>query len=130
MKLLFILLTVIFSEMPNATIHQDSAIVKLLDDRANGRNGEAVEQDGFRVQIYSSNRQAEAKNEALQLEKNMSEVLSEKVYVVYQSPFWKVRVGDYKTIEEAQQKKEELISRFAELQSSTYVVRDKIKVKE
>lgn len=130
MRLLFIILTVIFQDMPNITIHQDSAIIRLLDEKVNGTNSDLVETDGYRIQIYSSNQQQQAKSEAMLLERTMSEQISEKVYITYATPFWKVRVGDYRTIEEAQRGKEELIQRFPELQSSTYVVRDKIKVKE
>lgn len=116
--------------MPNAVVHQDSAVTRLLEQKVNGIELKQVERNGYRVQIYSSNKQQLAKTEAMQLEKSMKEQLDSKVYVQYASPFWKVRIGDYRTLDEANAAKEDLIRRFPQLQSSTYVVRDRIIVNE
>lgn len=130
MKILIIILTVIFQQMPNVTIHQDSTIVKLLERKANGTEQTVKEIDGYRVQVFSSNQQQQAKAEALQMEKNLREQLTEEIYVSYSTPFWKVRIGNYRTHEAAMRAKEEIIRALPELQSSTYVVKDKIQVKE
>lgn len=130
MHILYIVLTIIFSDMPNAVVRQDSTITHLLEQKVSGQEVVSREVDGYRVQVYSSNRQQEAKAEALQLEKKLLERLSEKVYVQYAPPFWKVRIGDYRTLDDANAAKEEIISRFPQLQSTTYVVRDKIVIRE
>lgn len=130
MKLLFVILSIILGDMPNAVVHQDSAVTRLLEQKVNGIELKQVERNGYRVQIYSSNKQQIAKTEAMQLEKSMKEQLDSKVYVQYASPFWKVRIGDYRTLDEANAAKEDLIRRFPQLQSSTYVVRDRIIVNE
>lgn len=129
-NILFIILTVIFQQMPNVTIHQDSTIVKLLERKANGTEQTVKEIDGYRVQVFSSNQQQQAKAEALQMEKTLREQLTEEIYVSYSTPFWKVRIGNYRTHEAAMRAKEEIIRALPELQSSTYVVKDKIQVKE
>lgn len=130
MKLLYILLTIILGDMPNATIHQDSTITHLMEQKVNGIEISTRERSGYRVQIYSSNRQQQAKSEALQMEKNIGGQISEKVYVQYAPPFWKVRFGDYISLDEANAAKEEFIRKFPHLQSSTYVVKDKVIVIE
>ena len=118
----------IFAEMPGAVVHQDSSIIRLLHDKVEGVVRGGQETDGFRVQIYSSNRQQTAKAEALKLEKEFSEQLDAKVYVEYNPPFWKVRVGDFLTLDEANAYKDELLNRFPQLQSSTYIVRDRVQI--
>lgn len=116
----------LFADMPGAVVRQDSAVTRLLYDKITGTVRGTVEVDGFRVQIYSSNRQQTAKAEALRLEKSMTGQVGQPVYVLYQPPFWKVRLGDFLSIEEASAYKDDLLHRFPNLQSSTYVVRDMV----
>ena len=119
----------ILDDMPLVRVHQDSLIEALLKEKVYGIS-EMIEIDGFRVQIFSSNRQQTAKEEALSLEKKMTDALSTAVYVTYISPFWKVRLGNFRTYEEANAFKVQLITQFPELQGDTYIVRDKIKVRK
>lgn len=115
----------------NVTLNQDAAISSLLQDKIDGTEGTMVEITGYRVQIYSSNSQQTAKAEALKLEKKvLDENLEMEVHVLYTPPFWKVRLGDFRTKEEAEILKEEIIRRMPELQGDTYVVRDQITVKK
>ncbi len=57
---------------------------------------------GYRIQIFSGNNQrlakAEATSKANKVKMEMPELLT---YVTFQSPFWKLRVGNYRTSEEA-----------------------------
>ena len=111
-------------------IHQDSLITKLLEEKIAGAESETIEISGFRVQIYSSNSQQTAKAEAFELEKKiLEEDLEVEVHVLYTPPFWKVRLGDFRTRDKANLLKAEIIKRFPELQGDTYVVRDQITVK-
>ena len=119
----------ILDDMPLVRVHQDSLIEALLKEKVYGIS-EMIEIDGFRVQIFSSNRQQTAKEEALALEKKMTDALSTAVYVTYISPFWKVRLGNFRTYEEANAFKVQLITQFPELQGDTYIVRDKIQVRK
>lgn len=112
--------------MPNAEVVQDSAITQLLDRMVNG--AEVQHMQGFRVQIFSSNRQQTAKSEAMQLEKQIMNEGSAQVYVQYNPPFWKVRLGNFKTQDDAMTFKNEFVKRHPNLQGDTYVVRDEIEV--
>ena len=91
-------------------------------------NLELVEIDGYRVQIYSSNRQQVAKSEALELEAKIKDKLDQTVYVLYMPPFWKVRIGDFRTYEEAKEYKKLFVEQFPSIMGDTYIVRDKIQV--
>ena len=119
----------ILDDMPRVRVHQDSLMEMLLKEKIYGKSAQ-IEINGFRVQIFSSNRQQTAKEEALVLEKKMTEALSTAVYVAYIAPFWKVRLGNFRTYDEANAFKVQLITQFPELQGDTYIVRDKIKVRK
>ncbi len=113
----------------NVTVHADSLVNRLLYDRINGVTRKEVQMAGYRVQVYSSNSQQEAKQEAFNLEKRIIDSgLEIPTYVLYQQPFWKVRLGNFRTQEEAALFKAEIIRLFPDLQANTYIVRDQILV--
>jgi hypothetical protein len=113
-------------QMENAIVHQDSAIRQLMMDKYLGIARGQLEISGFRVQVYSSNQQQFAKNESILLQQALEQKLSHPVYVISEPPFWKVRIGNFRTRDEANQYKESLLDLFPELQSSMYVVPDKV----
>ena len=127
MKLILVILLSIFDSLPGVQIIQDSAVAVLLDEAVNGKR-ELVEMDGYRVQIYSSNQQQYAKAEALDLESKFQDRVSHTIYVQYISPFWKVRIGDFRTYEEAKEYKRIFVQQYPNMVGDTYIVRDKIKV--
>lgn len=127
MKLILVILLSILDSLPGVQIVQDSMMTVLLDEATNGKH-ELVEMDGYRVQIYSSNQQQTAKSEALELEQKLRNGISQSIYVQYLPPFWKVRLGDFRTYEEAKEYKRQFVAQFPELMGDTYIVRDKILV--
>ena len=127
MKLILVILLSIFDSLPGVQIIQDSTMTVLLDEAVNGKR-EMVEIDGFRVQVYSSNQQQTAKGEALDLETRLKDKISQTLYVQYLPPFWKVRIGDFRTYEEAKEYKKLFVQQFPDLMGDTYIVRDKIQV--
>ena len=124
--LLSVVLTTLDS-IPGVEIIQDSTVSVLLDEAMHGKK-ELVEIDGYRVQIYSSNKQQKAKTEALDLEAQLKGKVSQTVYVQYVSPFWKVRLGDFRTYDEAKEYKKQFVQQYPALMGETYIVRDKITV--
>ncbi|MBV8255250.1 MAG: SPOR domain-containing protein [Chitinophaga sp.] len=67
-------------------------------------------QPGFRVQVISTNKRAdanEAKQRVMQLYPDI------RTYMEFQAPYFKVRVGDYKTREEATELRDKLSSLFS-----------------
>ena len=117
----------LLEEMTGVEVIQDSAVAQLLDGAMNGAR-EWVEIDGYRVQVYSSNQQQSAKAEALDLEEKLKQKVNQTIYVQYLPPFWKVRIGDFRTYDEAKEYKKEFVQIFPDLIGDTYIVRDKIKV--
>ena len=82
---------------------------------------------GYRVQVFSSNTHRTAKSEAYKIEKIITDAFPDyEVYVRYNAPFWKVRVGDFKTLHEAQELRNEIENTFPSLKNYTYTVRDQV----
>lgn len=129
MKILLAILIAVLNLFPGVQIVQDSTVAVLLEETITGKK-ELVEIDGYRVQIFSSNRQQTAKTEALELEEQIKEKVSQTVYVQYVAPFWKVRIGDFRTYDEAKEYKKIFVQQFPQMQGNTYIVRDKILVAE
>ena len=127
MRIILVILLTIFDSLPGVQIIQDSTVAVLLDEAVNGKH-EMVEVDGYRVQIYSSNQQQTAKSEALELETKLNQTIGQTVYVQYLPPFWKVRIGDFRTYEEAREYKKIFVAQYPDLMGDTYIVRDKILV--
>ncbi|MBQ0118642.1 MAG: SPOR domain-containing protein [Bacteroidales bacterium] len=114
----------ILQDMSPARVYQDSMITLLMQEKITGIERGQTEISGWRVQIYSSNNQSDAKAGALAIQQQLNGQLSVGIYVLYTPPFWKVRVGDFRTMEEAQQYKQLFIESYPDLQATTYVVRD------
>ena len=112
--------------MANAVVHQDSLVRELMIHKRLGIQRGVQEMNGYRVQVFSSNQQQSAKNRALLLQQDLSGQLKEPVYAISEPPFWKVRIGNFLTREEANNYRMTFIAQFPELQGSTYVVPDKI----
>lgn len=127
MSVLLIILLSTLDFLPNVQIVQDSTMDVLLDEVINGKH-EIIEMDGYRVQVYSSNQQQTAKTEALELEAKLKEKVNQTIYVQYLPPFWKVRLGDFKTYDEAREYKKLFVQIFPSMMGDTYIVRDKIQV--
>jgi len=109
-------------------IHQDKRIEQLLTNRKNSNNSQDLSTaNGFRVQVFSSNVQRVAKNDAFKIEKQIREIFpNQTVYVNYSSPFWKVRVGDFISRSQAQIFRSKLIEAFPAMRSEIYIVREQI----
>ncbi len=108
-------------------VHQDKRIEDSMADRKGGRVVVAGSGPGYRIQVFSSNVQRSAKSEAFAIEKELKEYFPTLgVYVSYTSPFWKVRVGDFKSASEAHELMGEITSAFPKLKAVTYTVKDKI----
>ena len=116
----------IIEDMAHAVVHQDSLVTQLMRDKRLGyTRGEQVI-DGFRVQIYASNAQQKAKQEAFELHQRIETQIDVPVYTLSEPPFWKVRIGNFLNREEANTYKATLLELFPELTGSTYIVPDKI----
>ncbi len=82
---------------------------------------------GYRVQVFSDNNPRTAKNEA----RSKSRVISARfpeyaTYVVFASPYWRLRVGDFHSQEAAAEAAEAIKREFPSYGKEIHVVRDRI----
>lgn len=87
------------------TIHQDDKISALLGVgyvKSEGDEHKVLKARGYRVQVYAGNNSRIARTEANEYaDKVKAEFPEMSVYAYFQPPRWLCRVGDYRSIEEA-----------------------------
>lgn len=80
---------------------------------------------GYRIQVYMDNNQKKSKDEAYAREKKLKEKYEDlTTYISFSSPFWKLRVGDYRTHADALVMAKKLREDFPELSSEILIVKD------
>ena len=88
------------------TIHQDSKITGLIGTiytkSTVGGEQKILKARGYRVQVYAGNNSRVARNEANDMAAKVKGEFPElPVYAYFQPPRWLCRVGDFRSIEEA-----------------------------
>lgn len=82
---------------------------------------------GYRVQVFDDNNVRTAKHEAENRKRQMESRFPEfRVYMQFNSPYWRVKVGDFRTRSEAEAAMAAIKSAFPGLNSQLRVVRDHI----
>ncbi|KAA6329919.1 hypothetical protein EZS27_021321 [termite gut metagenome] len=84
------------------TIRQEPHIEALLGTRHTGDEEKIIKIAGYRIQVYVGNNSREAREEASRPASRIKELFpSVEVYTYFDPPHWICRVGDFPTIEEA-----------------------------
>lgn len=102
----------IFTELePEVTVHQSGSVERLITSRVQGVEREVTTvKKGYRIQFYSSNDAKRAANESAKVAEQLRKLnLGYDIYRTYQAPFWRVRVGNFETQEEANEVMDELL---------------------
>lgn len=105
----------------NVTIRQDSAITDLLKNYKTYNSRREVT-DGYRIQIMYTHVRDEAYKVKASMYREFPELAS---YVEYEQPYYKLRLGDFKSRLEAYY----YLHRITPLYTGAFIVRDKIKIK-
>ncbi len=116
-------------------VNQSSAIRNMIGARMHGANVEKTDNEtylkiqGFRTQVFSGNNQRKSKDEAFRKEKEIKEMFPDvPTYVTYNAPFWKLRVGDFRSHEEAYHMMRLLMDAFPSYGKEMYIVKEEIKI--
>lgn len=89
-----------------------------------------VEMPGYRIQVFAGNNQRVSKSEAYTKEADVKLAFPEmNTYVVFTAPFWRLRVGDFQTFQEAQRMLSKLRSEFPAFGKEMSIIKEKIRVK-
>jgi SPOR domain len=123
MKSLLIVISLVWSiasiGQGTVTYHEDQKITDLMNAyRSYTKLHNQIQ--GYRVQVSFSNDRQEAYNGKAKLYRDFP---SEKCYVVYDQPYYKLRVGDYTSKLEAHQKMQMIQAKY----QGAFVVKDHIK---
>lgn len=132
------------SDRPNVALSQPAALrARLTNAKAASVVAEAADGDapapatveptrtagGYRVQVFSDNNPRTAKNEAHSKAAAIGEAFPQwATYITYDSPYWRLRVGDFRTYDDATRAVVDLKNAFPAYRRELRVVRDRIKV--
>lgn len=124
-------ITVSMSNSMYDIVAQDTSSIVMppLDSESLPRERHVVHKAGYRIQVFSDNNQRTAKNQA----QNIATMIGEEypsfgLYLTYKAPYWRLRVGDFLTEEEARETMSEMRRKFPSLSGDMRVVRERIKV--
>ncbi|MEO6916276.1 MAG: SPOR domain-containing protein [Chitinophagaceae bacterium] len=109
------------------TVHKDSRLAMLVKKQVQINDettrGSRRSMPGFRIQISNST----DRNNALEAKTRVYKLYPElKAYLQYQSPYYRVKVGNFKTRQEAEGYLRDLAKDFS---ANIFIVRDTIEVK-
>ena len=140
MRLLFLLITMVASfslqaqsfdtlqETPSLIVHRDMRLdllrIKLTEANTADKKSKARSAMGFRLQVLSTNDREYAMKVRSQLLANYPE---QKTYMFYQSPYVKLRFGNFKTKPEAELYRKQVSRMLAG--TSIYIVAERIEVR-
>ena len=115
------------SDSNNVVVHKDPRIDLLIKkqieiNEVTTRNSRRSAQ-GYRIQVISTNNRTKALEAKTKIYQRFPEL---KTYLMYQSPFFKLKVGNFLERQDAESYMQDIIQLFP---SGVYVVRDMVEVK-
>lgn len=125
----------------NISINQPEALARLLEYVPTGETAEAGETElqhgsaatrtGYRIQVFDDNNPRTARSNAEATHRRLSaEFPDMRSYISFNSPYWRVKAGDFRTRAEAEAAMAEIQHVFPALAGYIRVVRDKINVND
>ena len=117
------------------TVRGSDALRNMLGKRLHGEGVEKTDStaflkiQGYRTQVFSGNNQRKSKDEAFRKEKEIKELFPDvPTYVTYNAPFWRLRIGDFRSHEEAYHMQRLLMDAFPAYRKEMYIVREEVKI--
>ncbi len=84
---------------------------------------------GYRVQVFDDNNPRFAASQAKARQAQMESAFPQyRTYISFNSPYWRVKLGDFRTRAEAESVLEEIRSAYPSLSGYLRIVRDKINI--
>ena len=88
-----------------------------------------VKMRGFKIQAFSGNNQRTSKNEASSKQQLINQAYPEhETVVTFDSPFWRLRVGNFRSRDEANEVLNQMKSTFPAFGKEMYVVVDEVRI--
>lgn len=84
---------------------------------------------GYKIQAFSGNNQRTSKNEAYHKQGLINTSFPQhETVVLFESPFWRLRVGNFEEREDAEQALKEIRRSFSSFGKEMYIVVDEVKI--
>lgn len=100
-----------------------------VDTDRTGGSGKLVRMGGFRIQIFSDNNVRTAKSNAEYRKRTVEQRMpGTRAYLKYESPYWRVQVGDYRTRAEAENAMAELRNAFPAYAADLKIVNERVNI--
>lgn len=125
----------------NISIDQPEALARLLeyspaaivpehgDDDGEHQRATATARTGYRIQVFDDNNPRTARSEAENTNRRVcASFPALRSYMSFNSPYWRVKVGDFRTRGEAEAAMAEIRAALPYLAPHLRVVRDKINI--
>lgn len=122
----------------HVTVYEDEAIKGVLGRRITPSHtiystGDGSQRyfkmRGFKIQAFAGNNQRNSKNEAYYKQRLInSSYPDQETVVLFDAPFWRLRVGNFKTREEAQEVLNNMKRTFPNFGKEMYIVMDEVKI--
>ena len=88
-----------------------------------------VKMRGYKIQAFAGNDQRTSKNEAYRKQALINQAFPElETVITFESPFWRLRVGNFRTREEAEEVLNEMCKVFPSFGKEMYIVQDEVKI--
>lgn len=85
---------------------------------------------GYRVQVFSDSKAQSARNAAYSKKRQIEAAFAgHRCYVIYNAPYWRVKVGDFRSRSDAEALAADIRHRFPALARDIRVVRDRVNAK-
>lgn len=87
-------------------------------------------QPGYRVLVFADNNARTAKNRANTVARRVAgAVPGQRTYVVYESPYWRMKLGDFTNREDAEKAASIIRRKFPSYSSEVRVIRDRVVIR-
>lgn len=108
------------------TIHQNPKMNLLVNKKIKENSQKTnITYSGYRIQAFMDNNQKKSKDAAEAREKKLKDKYPDlTTYISFSSPFWKLRVGDFRTHADALVMVKRISTDFPELSTELLIVKD------
>lgn len=97
------------------------------DEAIDSTDEKAISADGYRIQVFAGNNARTAQNQASTRASKVNELFPEyATYVSFDAPYWRLKVGDFRSYEEASSALSRLKAAMPEYSAEMRLVRGRI----
>ncbi|MDR1742576.1 MAG: SPOR domain-containing protein [Dysgonamonadaceae bacterium] len=114
-------------------VYQDESIKdvvgKPVASLRSGDGSSTVRVTGYKIQAFSGNDPRTSKNEAYSKQSMINGAFPGlETKIIFDSPFWRLRVGNFKSREDAEAVMSQMSQKFPSFGKEMYIVRDEVRI--